>query len=269
MTTRAIRVLLLITLLLGAVVGWTGDRWLSRPAPAIGVYLDLLKRSLMDVPNEPNPNVRATAEKGADYPSRGLTMIGLKRLDQLQTCAERVLEQNIPGDFIEAGAWKGGATIFMRGILKAHNVTDRTVWVSDSFEGLPPPDPKNYPADAGSTWHLEKQMAVTLETVQDSFRRYGLLDDQVKFLKGWFKDTLPTAPIQQLALLRVDGDMYQSTMDALSALYPKVAKGGCVILDDHFGVITAKQAAEDYRKQHGITTPIQPIDWAGAYWYKE
>jgi O-methyltransferase len=244
------------------------------PAPNVGgesppdVYLDLLKRSLMDLPNEPDPKVQTVSLEGRDYPSRGLTMVGIKRLDQLQECAETVLRRGVPGDFIEAGAWKGGATIFLRGILKAYNVTDRTVWVSDSFEGLPPPDGK-YPADAGSQWHLDRKMQVTLQAVQDNFRRYGLLDDQVKFLKGWFKDTLPTAPIQQLAVLRVDGDMYQSTMEALTALYPKVAKGGCVILDDHFAVPTAKQAADDYRSAHGIMTPIIQVDWAGAYWYVE
>ena len=88
--------------------------------------------------------------KAGITPRAGWTMIGIKRLDQLQECAETVLRRGVPGDFIEAGAWRGGATIFMRGVLKAHNVTDRTVWVADSFEGLPPPDPK-YAADAGST----------------------------------------------------------------------------------------------------------------------
>jgi len=266
MTRRLQLLLLVMTFIAGGLIGWAASQTNAEPPPC--VYLDLLKRSLMDLPNEPDPKTQTVALEGRDYPSRGLTMIGIKRLDQLQECGETVLRRGVPGDFIEAGAWRGGSTIFMRGVLKAHNVTDRTVWVADSFEGLPPPDPK-YAADAGSTWHLDTNMRVTLEAVQDNFRRYRLLDDRVKFLKGWFKDTLPTAPIQQLALLRVDGDLYQSTMEALTTLYPKVARGGCVILDDHFAVPTAKQAADDYRRAHGITTPIIQVDWAGGYWYVE
>ena len=156
----------------------------------------------------------------------------------------------------------------MRAALKAHGVKDRTVWVADSFEGLPAPNPEKYPVDAGLKLHEAEFLAVSLETVKNNFRRYGLLDDQVKFLKGWFKDTLPIAPIEKLAVLRLDGDLYESTMDALVNLYPRLSPGGYIIVDDYGAIYQCKKAVSDYRKKHNITEPIIKIDWAGVYWQK-
>jgi O-methyltransferase len=205
---------------------------------------------------------------GKDWPPLADTMIGLKRLENIQFCLEDILRNNVPGDLIETGVWRGGAVIFMRGILKAHNVTDRIVWAADSFSGLPSPDINKYPQDAGDPHHLWSDfLGVSLETVQRNFRRYGLLDDQVRFLKGWFKDTLPVAPMEQLSLLRLDGDMYESTMDALVHLYPKLSVGGYVIVDDYF-LKGCSQAINDYRAQHNITDTMIPIDWASIYWQK-
>lgn len=203
--------------------------------------------------------------EGRDWPPSAHTMAGLKRLDNMQLCAETVLQDKVPGDFIETGVWRGGTVIFMRALLKAYGVTDRRVWVADSFEGLPAPDPK-YPADRGFTLHKERFLAVTLEQVKANFEKYGLLDDQVRFLKGWFADTLPKAPIEKLAVLRLDGDLYGSTMDALRALYPKLSPGGFVIVDDYGACLPCRQAVEDFRKERGITDPVVSVDWTGVYW---
>ncbi|MBM3879532.1 MAG: macrocin O-methyltransferase [Verrucomicrobia bacterium] len=204
--------------------------------------------------------------EGRDWPRLAHTMIGALRLENLQFCIQEVLRHGVAGDLIETGAWRGGATIFMRAMLKVHGVTDRCVWVADSFEGLPKPDTEKYPADAGDVHHRFKPLAVSLEEVQENFRKYGLLDDQVRFLKGWFKDTLPTAPIERLAVLRLDGDMYESTMDALVHLYPKLAVGGYLIVDDYGAVPGCARAVEDYRRSHGISEPVQTIDWSGVHW---
>jgi hypothetical protein len=232
-------------------------------------YLNLMKLSLTDLIYENDPRRRAARITGSDGPTRAFTMIGIKRLDNLHFIIEDVIANGVPGDLIETGAWRGGACIFMRAVLKAHGVKDRTVWVADSFEGLPPPNPEKYPADAGMTLHEATFFAVSLETVKNNFSRYGLLDDQVKFLKGWFKDTLPSAPIEKLAVLRLDGDLYESTMDALVHLYPKLSPGGYIIVDDYGTVFPCKKAVSDYRKKHNITEPIIKIDWAGAYWQKQ
>jgi O-methyltransferase len=228
------------------------------------LFLNLMARCLTDSIYD-TVGERARAD-GRDWPARAHTMIGFKRLANLRACVETVLDDAVPGDLIETGVWRGGATIFMRTILKARGVTDRIVWVADSFAGLPPPDTANYPHDQGITLHQFPQLAVSLERVQDNFRRYGLLDDQVRFLKGWFRDTLPSAPIERLAVLRLDGDLYESTIQALDALYDKVSPGGFVIVDDYHNVAACRQAVLDFRIKHGITDPIQTIDWGGAFW---
>jgi O-methyltransferase len=229
------------------------------------LYLDLLKQTLTDYHYErADPGVR---EEGRDWPSRGCTMIGLKRLDNVQYCIEDVLARGVPGDLMETGVWRGGATIFMRAVLKAHDVTDRRVWVADSFEGLPPPDPR-YAADIGDIHHTFSQLVVPLETVRGNFERFGMLDDQVRFLKGWFRDTLPSAPIEQLAVLRLDGDMYESTMDALTNLYPKLAPGGYLIVDDYGWVPNCRQAVDDFRRSNGIDEEIHWVDFTGVYWQR-
>jgi O-methyltransferase len=209
-----------------------------------------------------------TRREGRDWPARAESMIGLYRLDNLQRCIVDVLRRRVPGDLIEAGAWRGGATIFMRAVLAAYGDTGRRVWVADSFQGLPRPDPERFPAEAGDKHWSWDQLAVPLEEVKANFARYGLLDDQDRFLTGWFKDTLPAAPIERLAVLRLDGDMYGSTMDALEALYPKLSAGGYVIIDDYGNIAQCKEAVTDFRNAHGIIDPIESIDWTGAYWQR-
>lgn len=211
---------------------------------------------------------RTLREQGQDWPALAHTMIGRRRMANLQFCVEDVLKQGVPGDLIETGAWRGGACIFMRGILAAYGVTDRAVWVADSFEGLPAPDPVKYPEDVDADFHIYAELSVDIDTVRKTFERYGLMDDQVRLLKGWFKDTLPTAPIGSLAVARLDGDLYESTMDSLTHLYPKLSPGGYLIVDD-YGLRMCQQAVDDYRAAHDITEPIQIIDWTGVYWQKQ
>ena len=205
---------------------------------------------------------------GKEWPVFAHTMIGTKRLNNLQRCVEDVLAMNVPGDLIETGVWRGGATILMRAVLKAYGVVDRTVWVADSFEGLPPPQPEKYPHDAGDMHHTYRELIVSIEEVRANFERYGLLDNQVQFLKGWFRDTLSDAPIKELAVIRLDGDMYESTMDSLINLYPKLSVGGYLIVDDYGAVASCRKAIEDYRDRNRIEDRIIAIDWTGVYWQR-
>ncbi len=231
-----------------------------------------LKRFLGEVahgkPPQADPKVQRLT--GRDWPRLAHTMIGMVRMNNLRSCIESVLTEDIPGDFIETGVWRGGATIFMRGVLRAYGVRNRKVWVADSFEGLPPPNPAKYPADLGDSHHeFTPILGISEEQVKSNFGKYGLLDDQVCFLKGWFKDTLPTAPIEKLAIVRLDGDMYESTMDGLTNLYPKLNAGGYLILDDFGSLAGCRKAVEDYRAAHRIQEPIQDIDGAGAFWRRQ
>jgi len=229
--------------------GWR--RWLHRLLAPLSLMLVKLR------PYDPEAR-----KVGRDWPLFGYTMAGHQRLDNLQHCVEAVLCDGVPGDLMETGAWRGGMTIFMRALLKVYGDTQRTVWVADSFQGLPPPQNARDGWDYSSSDYL----AVSLEQVQANFRRFGLLDTQVRFLKGWFSDTLPSAPIDRLAVLRLDGDMYSSTRDALVNLYHRVSPGGFVIVDDYFSWPACRRAVDEFRAQHGILDPIQAIDWTGAYW---
>jgi O-methyltransferase/8-demethyl-8-(2,3-dimethoxy-alpha-L-rhamnosyl)tetracenomycin-C 4'-O-methyltransferase len=240
-----------------------------------GLYLDLMERVLLGVNYEDPPidqwsggvfdaELRA---KGRDWPAKAHTMIGFERLRNLRELMSHVIGDQVPGDFVETGVWRGGACIYMRAVLKVFGIRDRCVWVADSFAGLPKPDFERYPAqDRGDMHHTFKELAVSLETVQENFRKYDLLDDQVRFLKGWFKDSLPPAPIDRIALLRLDGDMYASTMDALQALGHKVSPGGFIVVDDFGAVEGCRRAIADYRREKGIEGPIYDIDGIGAYW---
>ena len=206
--------------------------------------------------------------EGRDWPPTAETMIGTARLDNVVRCCIQAVQENVPGDLIETGVWRGGATILMRGVLSALDDNERTVWVADSFEGLPVPDVERYPADAGLDWSDVGVLKVGADAVRANFERYGLLDSQVRFLEGWFADTLPDAPIERLAVLRLDGDLYGSTMDALMALEPKVSPGGFVIVDDYGGWESCRAAVDDYRAEHGIDAQVHAVDWTGVWWRK-
>ncbi len=238
------------------------------------LYIDLMKKSLANTIYE-DPCFRGgysrnAREFGEDHPTQAFTMVGMKRLNNIQECMEYILENHIPGDCIETGVWRGGSTILMRGILKAYGDKTRKVWVADSFRGVPPPNVGKYPADQISELHTQMYhyLAVPLERVQSNFEKFDLLDEQVVFVEGLFSETLPGIPIEKLSLLRLDGDLYESTMDALVNLYPKLSVGGFVIIDDFGSNINCVQALTEYRAQHGIDDPMIDIDRAAKYWQK-
>ena len=237
-------------------------------------YLDLLKRTLTgyiyEDPSLPTAWAPVSVYNesrrivGKDWPLHAHTMIGIKRLDNLQHCIEQVLNDDIPGDLIETGVWRGGACIFMRGVLKANGVTDRTVWVADSFQGFPEPTrgDDRILAEQPDQMHL----AVSENDVRHNFDRYGLLDDQVQFIPGFFAKSLP-GPVDQLSVLRLDGDLYVSTMDSLTALYPLLQPGGFCIIDD-WSISMCVDAVMEYRVKNGIKDRIKRIDDLSVYWRK-
>lgn len=256
------------------------------------LYLDLLKkcltRSLFDESFDRIPwngktlfkRVRSSAYYGLNavlgrwklavvHSARptGETMISRQALDHLQGCIERVVIEGVPGDLIETGVWRGGVGILMRAVLAVLGDEGRRVWLADSFEGLPKPNPGQYPADEKSSF-WKQSLGVSVDEVKRNFLRYGLLDERVRFLPGFFSDTMPDNQLAPLSILRLDGDMYESTIVVLEHLYPKLSQGGYVIIDDYGCVPACKQATEDYRRAKGITEPIETIDWTGVCWRK-
>jgi hypothetical protein len=129
-------------------------------------------------------------------------------------------------------------TLYRR-LLAAYGVEDRKIYVADSFDGLPKPDTVKYPVDKDDTHYTHYlYLAVSREEVENNFRKYGLLDDQVVFLEGWFKDTLCQAPIEKLSILRLDGDMYGSTIESLETYILD-----CQVADSVSSMITPCKAA--------------------------
>ncbi len=239
-------------------------------------YITLLKACISntiygDPPMDPwsnktyDPKLR---EGGLDWPSLAHTMIGSKRLDNLQYCCEEVIGNNIPGDFVECGVWRGGATILMTGIAEIYNEKNRKIWVCDSFEGLPAPNPELYPSDKDDKHFEYEELSVSLENVKENFKKYGLLNENVTFLRGWFKDTLKGFSSNNISVLRADADLYESTTDILTNLYNKVSNGGFVIIDDFHAIEACKKATMDFRNSNSITEKIQEIDGVGVYWQK-
>jgi hypothetical protein len=239
------------------------------------LYLDMVQRCVINLiyedPNQdhwsPHQFSSELRELGRDWPQQAHSMIGNRRMSNLRQISEFVVENKVPGDLMETGVWRGGACIMMRAVLQAHSVSDRNVWVADSFCGLPEPNPE-IAADSGDKHHTFAELAVSLEKVKSNFNKYGLLDGQVRFLQGWFSETLPQAPIEKLAVLRLDGDMYESTMDVLKNLYDKVSEGGFIIVDDFGAVQGCQTAILEFRADRQITDPIYPIDGYGVFWRK-
>ena len=318
-------------------------------ATAKDLYLDTMKRALMNIIYHESsaPMWCTSAEtgrcgpidamdldrrlQGADFSWNALTLLGHKRLDNLQYCVESVLEQDVPGDFLEAGAFKGGGCIYMKAVLRANElehrgegIEDRRIFVCDTFVAQPRPkhlpgwlvdqfvlwvmtallsipveawrrklvnacarlqgsfppsdDPSDHSIDVVSTIirHLWKFSPIGgmamggtgLINVRSHFARFGLLDERVQFLQGFFSEILPSAPIDALAILRVDCDTYESVLDALRPLYHKLSDGGFCIIDDYFEYPDCQRAVQIFREEQGIQEPIHRIDWNGAYWIK-
>jgi len=206
--------------------------------------------------------------EGLDWPANAKTMIGYKRLTNIEHCIRTIKEDGIEGDLIETGVWRGGAVIFMKAVLNELEISDKKVWVADSFQGLPKPK-KKFAIDKLSNLHKQRILKVSKEEVENNFRQYDLLDDQVKFIQGWFDETLPKAPIEKLSLLRLDGDLYESTIIALDSLYPKLAIGGFVIIDDFNAFQFCKKAVLDYRLANDINENMIEIDKEAIFWRKE
>jgi O-methyltransferase len=279
------------------------------PFDATGAYLDLLKRSLahrLEPPSGEAPfsaaeltRARSTLKRVRSHfqgraaegtaqallqdfgvvdvarflrinsPQGQTTLLGDEALDHLRACANQVILLEIPGDFMECGVWRGGACIWMRALQLALGAPRRRVWVADSFQGLPQPDPDRHLLDAIVHEFLREtgSFGVSIDEVRDNFRRYNLLDEGVRFLPGWFHETLPGFD-GQLALLRLDGDYYESTLTALDCLYDKVSLGGYIVIDDYHPVVGAYAAVNEFRQRRHIQDPLTRVTHQLHFWRK-
>jgi len=189
----------------------------------------------------------------AAWPAYAFTMVGRKRLKNIRELCLRVIDENIEGAFCECGVWRGGASIYARACLPE----DRRVYVCDSFKGMP--------IDATEWWWQQcHSLKVPRSVVQENFQKFNL-DENVFYIEGFFNQSLASVE-GQLAILRLDADMYLSTMDALVALYPRVSHGGFVIVDDYNVVPECKKAVHDYFS--GNLPTMNTIDESGVWFTK-
>jgi hypothetical protein len=245
-------------------------------------YLDLLKLTLADLANGPTMSVFPRSDGGvysreplseelelraigAGWPLHGLTMVGLLRLDDLQMCVETVVADGIEGDCIETGVWRGGSSLLMRATLDSLGDEGRTVYLADSFQGLPKPDTQGFPEDAGLDLSANDFLAAPLSQVEANFERLLGGTDGIEFVPGFFDETLPALRGHRWSIIRLDGDTYEATWIALECLYPGLADGGYLIVDD-YAVPECKRAVDEFRDRHAITSPVEAIDVVSTRW---
>ncbi|MBK8069727.1 MAG: class I SAM-dependent methyltransferase [Rhodanobacteraceae bacterium] len=215
------------------------------------------------LPIVPDANARQWRELGKDHPIVGFTMVGRKRLDNVEACVREVERNGVAGAFVECGVWRGGVGILAKAVL-AELGSDRSVWLCDSFRGLPPP---TFEQDAGYDFcDMNDYLGVSRDRVAANFGQFGLLDERVHFLEGFFSDTLATADIGEIAVLRLDGDLYESTWQGLVALFPKVSRGGYVIIDDYGVLEPCRRAVHDFLAREKLNPELIDIDGTGVYW---
>jgi O-methyltransferase len=203
--------------------------------------------------------------EGHDHPVNAYTMCGMKRLNSLHEMLLKIYAENVPGDLIECGVWRGGMCMFMAAFCAEYGL-DKKIVVADSFCGLPEP---TLSQDSNMTDHMHEHLRISRETVKDGFTKLGIPLDNVEFAEGWFKDTLPAFQGREWALVRADGDMYESTMDILTNLYPGLVNYGYMVIDDYGCVLPCRQAVHDYRDANGITDPIFDVDWTCKAWRRK
>jgi len=207
------------------------------------------------------------------------TMTSAERLWSLLNAVRYVIDENIPGDFVECGVWRGGSVMAMARALNDLNVTDRRVWLYDTFQGMTDPTEADVEAVTGVT--AAQMLAETAVAdgnnvwcvagradVEANMRATGYPFEQFTFVQGDVASTLLSTAPESISLLRLDTDWDESTRMSLEILYPKLAVGGVCILDDYGHWEGARKAVDDYFADHGPRPYMHTIDYSGRVFLK-
>jgi hypothetical protein len=252
-------------------------------------YIDLLMRVLVGGPETANGAYDATRRKyGNDWPTHGFTMVGTVRLENFRATILEVYRNGIPGSIFELGVWRGGAMILAAAVVKhsevKHNhekqpvgeilmhpakvqvgdvpsvIGNRDLYVVDAFESIT------------SYGEASTFLANSMDAVKGNFEFFGLLDPNVHFVKGLFKDSLPSLSKSHkgpIAVLRVEGNFYDSHQDAMYYLYPKVLVGGIVIFDDVMSHGAVMEFWKNFKNDYRMPEELNRIDTHSAWFRKE
>lgn len=212
------------------------------------------------------------------FRARRYTMTTPIRCRRLWDSCKQMLDQNVPGVFVECGVWKGGSSAIMALAIKNAG-QERHLHLFDSFEGLP--EPTAMDGEFATITYSGGRSGGKLTPInQSSAELTGvrhLILDKIKvppalahFHVGWFQNTVPidAGQLGPIALLRLDGDWYDSTKICLEHLYPLLSPGGIVIMDDYYAWEGCLKATDEYRKKHNIISSIQRIDGDAGFWVK-
>jgi len=237
-------------------------------------YVELIKRSITNYAylggaapvREFSSATHYDARQGrwlVDPLARPLTLLNRRQLDLIEQSMLTLEAQCVPGDYIEAGVWRGGVIILMNALLRAYGIAGRRIHAADSFAGIP----RNvrFKHDPVDTW--SDRWVASLDEVKQNIARFDLLDDRVVFVPGYFADSLGHLAGERFGLIRLDVDSYESVETSLTRLYPLLSCGGIVIIDD-WHLVPCRMAVGAYRSAHGITDPIMTAG-GNAWWVKQ
>lgn len=202
------------------------------------------------------------------------SMGGWRALENAFEITSLVEKKGIEGALVECGVAEGGTAAMMALTNQKLGSLKRMKWFFDSYEGLPEPTAEDY--EAGKAGHfirpLNKGACLgTIEQVSElMFHKLQLPRDEVHLVKGWFQDTVPAhrERIGAIAVLRLDGDWYESTKIPLENFYGQISIGGYVIIDDYATCFGSRKATDEFRTEKRITTPLRP-DGRGGVWFEK
>lgn len=208
---------------------------------------------------------------------RRYTMVSPERLENVYRLAKKAIKDNVPGALVECGVWRGGCSAVM-----AKATTDlkdkRFIWLFDSFEGLPEPTnndgtkAKNYANNrSGGKLKTINKCQAELAIVKKLFRKLHIDWNQVVVKQGWFQKTIPQSAkeIGAIAVLRLDGDWYESTKVCLEHLYDSVSENGSIIIDDYHHWEGCRRAVDEFLASRKVNATLIPIDEEAVYFIKE
>lgn len=191
------------------------------------------------------------------------TMVGLKRLKNLDRLVHKIDELEIEGDIVECGTYNGGTAAILAKVATESRLK-RHVWLVDSFRGFPEPTLKDGPYSKEHTGSCQGSKEKVLEVL----RKSGVDDKKVTILEGWFKDTVPTLPVKKISLLHIDADFYESVKICLDYLFKKVEKGGFVVLDDYGYWEGYRLAFNEFKELNKLDITSHKVDNTGVFFQK-
>jgi O-methyltransferase len=191
------------------------------------------------------------------------TLVGAERLHNLFVLADRIETEKIPGDVLECGVCNGG-TAALLAYSATHSRLDRTVWLLDSFQGMP--ETSEIDGEAAKA-HIGQEKG-DIARVEALLKSVGVNSSRVRILPGWFEETFPSVSAGQIALLNIDADWYESVKLCLETFYDRVSPGGFVSIDDYGHWPGCRAAVDEFFQKRGLTYPLQKVDYT-AHWFQK